>query len=210
MERIKTEWSPQFSYAIGLLATDGNLSPDGRHIDLTSKDEEQLTNFMKCVGVEAKIGYKTSGFSGKKVPRIQIGDVNFYRFLLGIGLMPNKSKTLSKLLIPDKYFLDFLRGHFDGDGTFYSYWDSRWKNSFMCYTVFLSASKAHIIWLQERLFDILGIKGHVVKSINNPVYNLRYAKQDSLKLLPKLYYDSAISLSRKRLKVERALQLTKV
>ena len=34
------QWNHDFAYAIGLITTDGNLSPDGRHINLTSKDEE--------------------------------------------------------------------------------------------------------------------------------------------------------------------------
>jgi len=30
-------WSADFAYAVGLLTTDGSLSIDGRHINLTSK-----------------------------------------------------------------------------------------------------------------------------------------------------------------------------
>lgn len=32
------KWSPKIAYAVGLITTDGSLSKDGRHIDLTSKD----------------------------------------------------------------------------------------------------------------------------------------------------------------------------
>ena len=121
--RIKTEWTPKLAYAIVLITTDGNLSKDGRHMELTSKDIEQLKNFQKCLGIKVKIGYKTSGYSDKKYSRVQFGDINFYRFLISIGLMPAKTKIMSRLKIPNKYFFDFLRGHFDGDGTFYSYID---------------------------------------------------------------------------------------
>ena len=137
--KVKIEWSPEFAYAIGLLTTDGNLSSDSRHFDLTSKDKEQLENFLRCLGIKNKIGIKTSGL-GKKSFRVQFGDVTFYKFLLNIGLTSNKSKKLGALDIPDKYFFDFLRGHFDGDGTFYSYFDPRWKSSYLFYTVFISAS----------------------------------------------------------------------
>lgn len=206
--KVKIEWSPNFAYALGLLVTDGNLSPDGRHFDFTSNDKEQLENFMKCLGIKVKIGYKTSGYTGQKRTRIQFGDVNLYKFLLGIGFMPAKSKIISKIEMPDKYFFDFLRGHLDGDGTFFSYWDPRWKSSFMFYTEFMSASKKHINWLQEEIFRRLKIKGHVTKSENNPVYQLKYAKKDSLRLLPKIYYDkSIICLGRKRRKIEKALQI---
>lgn len=122
--------------------------------------------------------------------------------------MPKKSKRIDTLIIPDRYFFNFLRGHFDGDGTFYSYWDQRWKSSFMFYTVFISASERHLRWLRVKLAKLLSIKGHVIKGINESVYYLRYAKRESLKLLPKLYYDkNVVCLSRKRLKIERALRV---
>lgn len=205
--KVKIEWSPNFAYAIGLLTTDGNLSPDGRHLNLTSRDQELITIFKNCLNISNKIGRKARGGSKeKKYYIIQFGDVNFYKFLLKIGLMPNKSKTMADLNIPDKYFFDFLRGHFDGDGTFYSYWDPRWKSSFMFYAVFITASKNHINWLRDKLFNFLKIKGHITKSINSSIYQLKYAKLESLKLLNKIYYSNkVICLGRKRLKIEKAL-----
>src|SRR3989344_5929092 len=130
--KVKIKWSPQFAYAIGLLATDGCLLNDGRHIDLTSKDREQLMNYKKCLAIDTKITSKHSSL-GNRYLRVQFGDVLFYRFLLGIGFTPAKSKTMAHLAIPKKYFFDFLRGCFDGDGCFYSYWDPRWHSSFMYY-----------------------------------------------------------------------------
>jgi len=109
--KVRIKWSPEFAYAIGLLATDGNLSSDGRHFDFTSNDREQLTNFMRCLGIKVKVGFKRSGYTGKKSPRIQFGDVKLYRFLVGIGFMPRKSKVIAKIDIPKEYFFDFLRGH---------------------------------------------------------------------------------------------------
>lgn len=203
---IKTEWTSDFAYALGLLATDGSLSADGRHFDLTSKDKEQLINFMKCLDIKVKIGHKTSGYSGKKTTRIQFGSVKLYRFLLGIGFTPAKTKTIGILDISQKYFFDFLRGHLDGDGCFYSYWDKRWKNSFMFYLVFVSASKKHIDWIRSEIYRILKIRGHMTQVKRDGVYQLKFAKSDSLKLLKKIYYDKDTTcLSRKRLKIEKAL-----
>lgn len=203
--RVKIKWSPEFAYAIGLIATDGCLLKDRRHVDFTSKDREQIENFIRCLGVRLKIGKKTNGAKGSAF-RVQLSDVNFFRFLVSVGLFPNKSKTIGPLEIPKAFFFDFLRGHFDGDGTFYSYWDPRWRSSFMFYTAFISASKAHIDWLREMISDTVGIRGHIAKAANNSAYNLRYAKAESLKLLRKLYYDRrVVCLSRKRTKVEKAL-----
>jgi|SRR3989344_4011352 len=204
--KVKIEWSPNFAYAIGLLATDGCLSKDGRHIDFTSNDKEQLLNFLKCLRItDAKITEKHSGSSINIGLRVQFSDVNFYRFLVSIGLMPKKSKIINEVQIPDQYFFDFLRGHFDGDGSFYSYWDPRWKSSYMFYTSFTSASENHIKWLRNRIFDLLGINGHISKAKMASWYSLRYAKKDSVKLLDKLYRGRGICLSRKYLKIHDAL-----
>jgi len=203
--KIAIKWSPEFAYAIGLLVTDGCLSSDGRHIDLTSKDKEQLINYMKCLGIKNKIGFKKSGYLGKLTMRVQFSEVIFYNFLFNIGLMPNKSKILGAIAVPDEYFFDFLRGDFDGDGTFYSYWDPRWRSSYMFYTVFASASEKHILWIREEIFQRLDIKGHVTKTGETPMYCIKYAKAESLKLLPKMYYNpGVVCLSRKRKKIEAA------
>jgi hypothetical protein len=61
LKKTKIKWSSNFAYAIGLLVTDGNLSKDGRHIELTSKDKEQIINFIYCLKIRNnKIGTKYS------------------------------------------------------------------------------------------------------------------------------------------------------
>ncbi len=207
MKKVKIEWSANFAYAIGLLVTDGCLYPNRRHMSMTSKDIALLELFKRCLGLKNKITLNCSG-SGNYTSRIQFGDVNFYSFLIGIGLMPKKSKIIGSANIPDRYFFDFLRGHFDGDGTFHAYFDHRWKSSYMFYMEFLSASAKHIAWIRNSLTERLSIKGHISKSATDSVYKLRYAKNESLKLLPRLYYNPDVAcLFRKRKKIETALSV---
>ncbi|MBU0546344.1 hypothetical protein KKA13_03765 [Patescibacteria group bacterium] len=127
-----------------------------------------------------------------------------------IGLTTKKSKTIEEIKVPKKYFFDFLRGHFDGDGSFYSYWDPRWKTSFMFYTAFVSASKLHIFWPQQSVYDLLGIRGHITKAANHACYQLKYAKAESLVLLKKIYYSNKnLRLTRKYLKIIKTLAIMK-
>lgn len=205
---VDTTWSPELAYAVGLLATDGCLSPPGHLIDLTSKDREQLDNFRKCLNVNFRITKKAN--KNGEYLRVQFKSVLFYRFLVSIGLTPAKSKTLGKLKIPNTYFFDFVRGVFDGDGSTYSYWDSRWRSSFMYYLCIASASRKFISWLQREIKSNLGIHGHITFSRKrNVCYQLKYAKGDTLKLLRKMYKASRhpVYLSRKRLKIERMLAI---
>lgn len=199
-------WSPEVAYGVGLVATDGCLSKDGRHIDLTSKDVEQLENFKKCFDLSAPISYKVSGYTGKQTPHVQVSDVVLYKFLQGTGLTPAKTKTIAALIIPEEYFFDFLRGHHDGDGFFFSYWDRRWRSSFMFYLNFTSASKAHIDWLQKNLKDLVNVTGKINEG--KGCYRLQFAKNESLKVLDKMYSsNNCICLKRKRLKIEKALSI---
>ncbi|MDO8604156.1 MAG: hypothetical protein Q7K40_01995 [bacterium] len=207
--KVKIDWSANFAYAIGLLASDGCLSNDGRHIDLTSKDTEQLENFLLALNIGVKITTKRSG-SGIEYQRVQFGDVLFCDFLLDIGFTPAKSKTIGSIKIPKQYFFDFLRGSFDGDGCFYSYWDPRWRSSHMFYVEFVSASKLHIDWLRKEIFERLAIKGHIGKDGKGSTYQLKYAKKEALEIIEKMYYNhQVVCLSRKRIKIEKALVIEK-
>lgn len=209
--KVKIKWSANFAYAIGLIATDGCLYNDGRHISLTTKDIEQAKNFKKCLGLEVKIGLKGSGSSKEKIyHHVQFGDVLFYKFLYSIGLTSRKSLTMGKLSIPREYFFDFLRGSFDGDGCFYSYWDPRWRSSHMFYFEFVSASKKHIDWLRMQLHNEVGIKGHIVQDGKKRAFQLKYAKKEAMEIIKKMYYTkTVVCLSRKRVKIEKALRVEK-
>ena len=203
-EEIK--WSTELAYIVGLLATDGNLSSDGRHINFTSKDVQLLKTFKKCLKLKNKIGLKNSGFLKKKYPYIQFGDIILYEWLLSIGLTPNKSKTIDKLKIPNKYFFDFLRGCFDGDGSCYSYWDPRWKSSFMFYINFSSGSLSHLEWIRHRMKGLAGVSGHIKSG--KRVWQLNYAKKEAKRIIPKMYYQKNLPrLKRKHIKLEKFLKI---
>src|SRR3989344_5044843 len=130
---------------------------------------------MKALGIKVRVGSTVSGHNGKKAFRVQFSDVLFYGFLLSIGLTPAKSLTMRNIYIPDKYFFHFLRGCFDGDGYSYSYWDKRWKSSFMFYIGFVSGSKAYVDWFRSTLWRLSGLTGHITKAKRkNICYQLKY------------------------------------
>ena len=208
--KISTKWSVDLAYAVGLIATDGCLSRDERHLNLTSKDIDQIRTFKRCLGIKNKVGLKNSGFNkNKKYYNLQFGDVILYKFLTGIGLTPAKSKTLGSLKIPRKYFFDFLRGCFDGDGSIHAYWDKRWHSSYMYYSSFISASLDHLEWLERSIHEFAKIDGFINKSRKiTRVYQLKYAKSASKALFKKMYYsDNLPLLKRKYLKFKKFIDI---
>ena len=209
-EAVAREWTAHLAYCVGLLATDGCLYNDGRHISFVSSDIQLVKLFKDLMKLSNKVGYKVSGSSGRRCPHIQFGNVGLYKWLLGIGLTPRKSLTLGPLKIPKQFFVDFARGCFDGDGTIYSYMDPRWANSHMFYISFASASKTFTEWLQKQLIDIAGINGYITTAKyenKNNMYQLRFAKKESLVLVKKMFYNKRVPcLERKRQKILNILK----
>jgi len=205
LNKIKISWSPKFAYAIGLITSDGCLSSDRSHIIFKSIDKELVENIKIALLLKNKIGRSARG--GEKIKKyfnIQFGDKVFYQFLNKIGLKSAKSKTIKKVKIPDKFFVDFLRGLFDGDGTFYSFWDKRWPNSFVFQISFASASLDFLKWLKFKLTTLYKVKGFICKG--KGVFNLRYVKGDSKKLFSQMYYNKdSLILLRKYVKIKNVL-----
>jgi hypothetical protein len=129
-----------------------------------------------------------------------------------IGLTPRKSLTLGRLAVPDEYFADFLRGCIDGDGTILVYTDSYHaarKPAYVyrrLYVSLVSASRPFLGWIQDTVARLLAVRGTINEKPgrhDRPVWVLRYAKRDSLRLLPWLYGEPAgPCLARKRARAE--------
>ncbi len=188
----KIVWSADFAYCVGLIASDGCLSNDNRHIDFTSKDFELTRIFRDILRPNVMIGQKLNGH-GFSAYRVQFSDVALYDFLVQIGLTPQKSKTIHKLAIPNQYFADFLRGCFDGDGTSFGFWDKRWRSSFMFYLLLASASKLFLEWIRARNTELFGVSDACIREPGSSrVYSLAYAKKDSKILFDAMYYSKDI------------------
>ena len=205
---IDTTWTPELAYVVGIFASDGNLGKDGMYLEVTSNDRIVLKNVLHILHMEhIKIGTKNNG-SGRRSYRIQFKRVRFHAWLLSLGLTPNKSKTISKLKIPEKLFFDFLRGEWDGDGTIYSFKDTRWKNSFTVSLGFASGSKDFLLWIKKELTDKLKTTGHIVSS-GQGTHQLRYARNDSKKIFDAMYYKAGLPhLPRKFTKAKKIFTIT--
>lgn len=197
--KVSLVWSNNFSYVIGIIATDGNLSPDLRHVNITSKDYEIVSNCKKCLNINNKIGRKArSGSEDKKYYVLQFGDKNFFEFLLTLGLTPRKSKTISKLKIPLKFFSHFFRGCIDGDGSISI--STHPESQHSQYKIRLcSASKSFLEWILGTCLKSFSVDGGAISKMrSSSIYTLQFSKNDTLKILKMIYSKNVICLSRKR------------
>lgn len=208
---IPHKWSAPIAYVVGLIVTDGNLSKDGRHLSLVSKDYNLLKVARDCLGIDNAIRPHKGGL-GHDIYHLQWGDRNFYDWLLGIGLLPAKSLRLGRLTIPDDYLADFMRGCIDGDGTILAYTDryniykgKSYSNERLLIKL-VSASQIFMEWLQQSIARVTGAQGALILAKTRypnyaPLWILKYAKHESIRLLRWMYYAPEVPcLARKRAK----------
>jgi hypothetical protein len=196
------EWTPRLAYAVGLIATDGCLYGDGRHIAFISKDEDLMRTLLGLVD-RPHIRYRLfeSEFGGWAY-RGQFSHAVLYRWLLTVGIMPRKSLVLGAIAAPDDCLMPLVRGLLDGDGTVYTLIHRPTRKTYANYryerlwTFFNSASRKHLEWLQARLASALEVNGYIEilkrKDRVNPCYRLKYGNRASKALLPAIYAEQSV------------------
>jgi len=207
-------WSREAAYAVGLVATDGNLSSDGRHMSFISKDLDLVETFRRCLKLATPVR-PIQARTGRSAYRVQWCDRRLYDWFVSLGLMPAKSLRLGPLAVPDDCFADFFRGCIDGDGSVLVYTDryhSLKKASYVyerLYVSLVSASLAFVEWVRttvDRLAHVAGAIHESRRTGRRPIWVLRYAKAESIKLLSWMYsVPNAPCLLRKRAIAERFL-----
>ena len=119
--------------------------------------------------------------------------------------MPDKAFRLLRVEIPEELLPDFVRGYLDGDGNINVYLDrhnvDRYQNEAYVYwrlsVRFHCGSRPFLDWIQENLARLVQTRGTVVPA--GSIWVLKYAKHDSLRLLPWIYYAPGLpTLERKR------------
>lgn len=194
-------------YLVGLITSDGCLSSDGRHVNITSKEQDFLKNIKETFGFTNRIGIKNKGMINQAY-YLQIANRNLYEFLLAINLMPNKSLKLKSLNIPKENFFDFLRGLIDGDGCLRS-----WKHNSNLHEQWslriFSGSIFFIKWLRSKIEEYSRCRGRIHSALRpdrvNPIYTLKYGKITAKIILQTCYYEGAFGLDRKIKLVQKCL-----
>ncbi len=181
-------------YLVGLITSDGCLSSDGRHIDITSHDCAFLEKLKDAFGISNKIGLKYNALKQESF-HIQFANRGFYDFLLSAGLTPNKSVTLGALKIPNRNFVDFLRGLIDGDGSIRRWIHPSNKREQWSLRIY-SGSGKFIGWLNNKTGQLLKVCGKIHKNANN-TWVLKYGKMAARVIAQKCYYKEAFALVRK-------------
>ncbi|BDG33489.1 hypothetical protein [Parageobacillus thermoglucosidasius] len=205
-EKQTINWNSNIGWLVGLIATDGCLQSGKSRIIITSKDYEMIDHVKNIVRDEITgREYKPTRFEREGCVWWSYGFTSklFYQFCIKVGLTPKKSLTLGELNIPEKYFIDFLRGVIDGDGCIKQ---RNLKNANLTpdfgFAIY-SASFTFLNWINEYCTTLLNVKGTICKhSSSKNFWELRWRKKDSIKIAHALYQDAAYYLSRKKVLVD--------
>jgi intein-encoded DNA endonuclease-like protein len=118
-----SNWSPGMAWVLGLLFADGNLKKNKPEFRLNQHNQEGLQKVLNLMRSSHTISYKEKksykGVISGKIYSFSIYNKKLYNDLLNLGLTPSKSTEMKFPDIPSKYMNHFIRGLYDGDGSFY-------------------------------------------------------------------------------------------
>lgn len=187
-------------YVVGLIATDGCIGGDGRHVNITSADRRHLEEIRRVLGLKIVIGEKGNGSAtSARYYQLQIGSQNLVRSLAEVGLTPRKSLTIGPLVVPDDAFCDFLRGVIDGDGCIRT-WIHPGNGVRQWALKISTASPSFPEWLRSRIEERFRVRGAIHKQHTgrkHAICDLKFGKLAMKIVLQACYYRGAIALERK-------------
>lgn len=190
------------AYVLGFIYADGNIICTKRSTwfwSLQINDKDILEEIKKVVGSSHIISKKKIYNNQKQSYRFQVGSKEMCEDLIHLGLTERKSKTILLPEITKKYFPDFLRGYFDGDGGVWVGFKNKKRihKIFAISTTFTSGSSEFLVALKETLFRYGILGGSLVRKERG--FDLKYSIKDSL-ILYKIMYNGKCTLFLKRKK----------
>lgn len=192
------------AYLLGFLASDGTVDKKNNRIKigLSSIDKEFLVKIKEELKYEGDIlNYITvNGFS---VSELTFTSQQIKKDLARYNIVPNKTFTFKfPKNLNKKYWIDFIRGYFDGDGSVSTAGNNaiRWQ---IC-----SATKNVL----ETIVDFFYEEYHIKKvSIleqprkNNTLYYFQYSTNATKEIFSILYKKNSLKLPRKYLKFKELI-----
>eukprot|EP01083_Nonionella_stella_P194411 717109_1 len=118
-EKFFDTWTNESAYWLGFLYADGCVRQDKLEIvvGLKCTDYKHLHKMLYAMDANNPVTYRAQQKSLYCRSKIGIGSKRLGNKLCKLGCHPNKSLTLKwSNAVPNKYYREFIRGYFDGDG----------------------------------------------------------------------------------------------
>lgn len=189
--------TPEKAYWLGFIAADGcNYWREKNAsiiISIHQKDLKHLIKFKEFCQTDAEIKCfeQDWGFSNKTpMCKIILNSKKMSEDLINKGIIPNKSLVLEPPKIKEEFYLPYILGYFDGDGSINK--TSQYNN----YSLSIQGTREILEWINK----ILNISTRLEKRTNNSTNNYYIRCGGTNKpysILKKLYNSCDIHLDRK-------------
>lgn len=188
--------SHNMAYILGFLASDGTVRKDKNEIklSLSSIDKEILEKMQKEIGGRPIQDYITQkGFS---VSSWTLTSQKIKEDLQKYSIVPNKTFCLKPpILLPKVYWIDYIRGYFDGDGSINSLQNGKSLRWQIC-----SATPEILEWIVNFLYTDYNIPKVSILSQKRKgvLYYFQYSTRATQEIYKILYTPNSFFLKRKK------------
>lgn len=191
---FKTQ-SHNMAYILGILASDGTVRKNINEIKLTlnENDTELLEKIKNELQFEGNIRHYEDS-KGFKNATIAFTSQTIKQDLAKYNIVPQKTFTFSfPTRLEQKYWIDFIRGYFDGDGSVSTAGKSlRWQ---ICSAT--TDVLEHIVIFFELVYKIPPVKIQKQDRKKHPLYSIQYSTNATKKIFQILYTPNSLFLRRK-------------
>ena len=196
--------SHDMAWLMGFIAADGNISKTTNRIkiSLAKKDKEILEKIKRKVDIENEIK-EYMNKDGFDVVELYWTCFQHKKDLVKYNIVPNKTFVLKPpYKLQKKYWIDYIRGYFDGDGSInlLNNQSLRWQ---IC-----STTKELLEWIVNYFYAEYNIPKVKILTQNrkHPLYYFQYSTESTKKIFEILYNESDMFLQRKKEHFEKILQ----
>lgn len=193
--------TPEMAYILGFIAADGTVRKDTNEIKigLSVKDEDFLKLLKSYIGGRDIKYYTTQ--QGYDVVSWAFCSKHIKEKLSEYNVVPQKTFTFKfPKKLQKKYWIDFIRGYFDGDGCISTAGPNaiRWQ---ICATTEDVLENIVNFFYEEYKIPKVSIQ-KTTQDRKNPIYRIQYSSNSTRQIYKYLYYDNCLCLKRKKDKYE--------
>lgn len=198
-EAFFSRWTREMAYVLGWIYTDGCLIGNSRtgrpsSVSLALADLDHVRKIANLLDYKGNISVRSNdrlGSTGRRLASFRLSRKRMIDDLVNLGLVMRKSLTLTFPAVPTKFLADFIRGCWEGDGSYIQ------ESEFGIKASFISGSHEFVLKLESAL-NSLGLDKTEVKmeqyGRKNPYYCLRYFGKNVEKMFKLLYKDTPLSM----------------
>lgn len=202
----KDRENANMAWLMGFLASDGSVSSKNNNIKigLSAKDKEILERIREELKLENNHVSSYITNNGFDVVELRWTCAQHKKDLARYGIIPNKTFNLKPPYeLDSQYYLDFIRGYFDGDGSVSQ------KQNVLCFAI-CSATKEILEFIIEVLavYNVPKVKIYEDRRGKNVNYYFNYSTNATKQIYNLLYQtNSNLYLKRKKDKFEKLIAL---